>query len=90
MKKRCTIGVIIGNANSPHAKNIIAGINRAAEENGVNLLYFVNVRSTYVDQLYYENGSVPISQQFNPIYEYAEYTRADVLIMTYGTMRIFM
>ena len=32
MQERCKIGVVIGNANSPHAINIMKGIDQASKE----------------------------------------------------------
>lgn len=90
MKTRCNIGVIIGNANSPHAMDIMAGINRAAEEMDVNLLYFVNVSSPYVAQVYPQEESAETDYHRNAIYEYAGHAKADVWIMTYGIMSIFL
>ena len=32
MQERCKIGVVIGNANSPHAINIMKGIDQAKKD----------------------------------------------------------
>lgn len=45
MQERCKIGVVIGNANSPHAVNIMKGIDQASKECDVQLMYFMNVSS---------------------------------------------
>ena len=90
MQKRCNIGVVIGNANSPHAINIMKGIDRAVSELGVNLMYFMNVNSPYTAQLYPPDKETGWDYQKSAIYDYAGYVKADVLIMTYGMMSIFM
>ena len=90
MQKRCNIGVVIGNANSPHAINIMKGIDRAVSELDVNLMYFMNVNSPYTAQLYPPDKETGWDYQKSAIYDYAGYVKADVLIMTYGMMSIFM
>ena len=40
MEKRYTIGVMIGNANSPHTMNLMQGIFHAAKSKEVNVLVF--------------------------------------------------
>ena len=41
MEKRYTIGVMIGNANSPHTMNLMQGIFNAAKSMDVNVLFFL-------------------------------------------------
>lgn len=43
MEKRYTIGVMIGNANSPHTMNLMQGIFHAAKSMDVNVLFFLGV-----------------------------------------------
>ena len=58
MQERCKIGVVIGNANSPHAINIMKGIDQASRECDVQLMYFMNVSSPYTAQLYPPDTSI--------------------------------
>lgn len=90
MQERCKIGVVIGNANSPHAINIMKGIDQASKECDVQIMYFMNVSSPYTAQLYPTDTSIGWDYQKSAIYDYARYVKADVLIMTYGMMSIFM
>lgn len=90
MQERCKIGVVIGNANSPHAVNIMKGIDQASKECDVQIMYFMNVSSPYTAQLYPPDTSIGWDYQKSAIYDYARYVKADVLIMTYGMMSIFM
>ena len=90
MQERCKIGVVIGNANSPHAVKIMKGIDQASKECDVQLMYFMNVSSPYTAQLYPPDTSIGWDYQKSAIYDYARYVKADVLIMTYGMMSIFM
>ena len=41
MEKRYTIGVMIGNANSPHTMNLMQGIFHAAKSMDVKVLFFL-------------------------------------------------
>ena len=41
MEKRYTIGVMIGNVNSPHTMNLMQGIFHAAKSMDVNVLFFL-------------------------------------------------
>lgn len=41
MEKRYTIGVMIGNANSPHTMNLMQDIFHAAKSMDVNVLFFL-------------------------------------------------
>ena len=41
MEKRYTIGVMIGNANSPHTMNLMQGIFHEAKSMDVNVLFFL-------------------------------------------------
>ena len=43
MQERCKIGVVIGNANSPHAVNIMKGIDQASKECDVQLLSLIHI-----------------------------------------------
>ena len=43
MQERCKIGVVIGNANSPHAVNIMKGIDQASKECDVQIMNFMNI-----------------------------------------------
>ena len=58
MQERCKIGVVIGNANSPHAVKIMKGIDQASKECNVQLMYFMNVSSPYTAQLYPPDTSI--------------------------------
>ena len=80
---------MIGNANSPHAVNIMKGIDQASKECDVQIMYFMNVSSPYTAQLYPPDTSIGWDYQKSAIYDYARYVKADVLIMTYGMMSIF-
>lgn len=90
MHRRCNIGVVIGNANSPHAVEIMKGIERAVKEFDVNLMYFVDVNSPYTAQMYPPDQVTGWDGQKSAIYDYAGYVKADVLILTYGIMSIFL
>ena len=55
MEKRYTIGVMIGNANSPHTMNLMQGIFHAAKSMDVNVLFFF---SSYYYKSYFGEEDV--------------------------------
>lgn len=52
MEKRYTIGVMIGNANSPHTMNLMQGIFHAAKSMDVNVLFFLGFTVVILKKLY--------------------------------------
>ena len=53
MKKRYTIGVMIGNANSPHTMDLMQGIFHAAQSMDVNVILFLGIHSSYYYKSYF-------------------------------------
>ena len=64
MQERCKIGVVIGNANSPHAINIMKGIDQASKECDVQIMYFMNVSSPYTAHLIHPQDGIIKKVQF--------------------------
>ena len=88
---KLTIGVIIGNANSPHAIDTINGIKQAAMEGDANVVFFLGVHSGF----FYEDGpdedkEESYDYQISAVYDYVTLARPDVLIISYGTLVIFL
>ena len=55
--KRLTIGVLIGNANSPHAKMLMKGIYDVAKKMDVNVIFFLGVHMTSYFREYLGTGT---------------------------------
>lgn len=56
MEKRYTIGVMIGNANSPHTMNLMQGIFHAAKSMDVNVLFFLGFTVVIQFEIIYKTG----------------------------------
>ena len=90
MGKNLTIGVLIGNANSPHAKSFMRGVYDAAEKMDVNLIFFLGVHMTsYFSQYQGQGTEDRFDYQYNVVYDYAHLADVDGLIIPYGAICIF-
>ena len=82
MSKKYTIGVMIGNANSPHTMDLMQGIFHAAESMSVNVLFFLGIHSSYYYKSYFgEDAEDDYDYQFNAAYDYEAFADLDALIM---------
>ena len=91
MKKRYTIGVVIGNANSPHTRTLMRGICDAAKKMNVNIIFFLGVHmANYYHEYFGENMENRHDFQYNVVYDYANLADVDGLIIAYGSLCIFL
>ena len=91
MKKHYTVGVLIGNANSPHTMKFMEGIYQCAASMNVNVVYLLGIHSSFYYRSYFgEDTRDDFDYQFNVVYDYADLTDADALIIAYGTLHIFL
>ncbi len=91
MSKKLTIGVLIGNANSPHAKTLMRGIYDAVEKMDVNVIFFLGVHMTSYFREYLGTGTEDrYDYQYNVVYDYAKLSDVDGLIISYGSLGIFL
>lgn len=91
--KRYTIGVLIGNANSPHTKSLMRGIHNAAEKMNVDVIFFLGVHMTFYYHAYFQtqDGSEnTYDYQYNVVFDYALLAEVDALIISYGSLCIFL
>lgn len=90
-KNNYNIGVIIGNVHTNHPKELIFGICEAAKELEVNLQFFLASQSSifYSDEEGLSKGK-NYNYQFNTIYDYALMGDLDALIISYGTLCVFL
>ena len=86
------IGVLIGNANSQHPKELIQGIYEAATEENVNITMFLGTQGNSLgyDKEISDHGRDNYNYQFNVVYDYALLANLDALIISYGTLCIFL
>ena len=89
--KRLTIGVMIGNANSPHAKMLMKGIYDVAKKMDVNVIFFLGVHMTsYFREYLGEGTDKRYDYQYNVVYDYAHLADVDGVIISYGSLSIFL
>lgn len=89
--RQYTIGVLIGNANSPHTRTLMRGVHDAAEKLNVNVIFFLGVHMTYYYRAYFgETVNNDYDYQCNVVYDYAKLGSVDALIISYGSLCIFL
>ncbi len=71
MKKHYTVGVLIGNANSPHTMKFMEGIYQCAASMNVNVVYLW-VSISYYRSYFGEDTRDDFDYQFNVVYDYAD------------------
>ncbi len=87
--KKLTIGVLIGNANSPHSINTLHGIQQAAMETEVNIIVFLGVHTSYFYREFFEEEE-SYDYQVTTVYDYVKLAKVDALIISYGELVIFL
>lgn len=91
MKKRYTIGVMIGNAISPHIAELIEGIYHASADMQINVVFFLGIHSGYYYNLNQECAvDNDFDYQFNVVYDYQAFADIDALIIEYGSLSLFL
>ena len=90
MEKRYTIGVMIGNANSPHTMNLMQGIFHAAKSMDVNVLFFLGFTVVITINLILAKIRKMIMIISSIVYDYQAFADADALIIAYGSLCIFL
>ena len=91
MKKKYTIGVMIGNAISPHIVEVIQGICYAARSMQIDVFFFLGIHSGYYYNLSEgEDTDRDFDYQFNVVYDYQTFAGIDALIIEYGSLSLFL
>lgn len=86
MRKRFTIGVLLGNAHTSHPKGLIKGICNRVHSEDVKVVFFLG---TQTNIFYREMLREDYDYQYNTIYDYAMLGKIDALIIAYGSLCIF-
>lgn len=89
LKKRTTIGVFIGNANSTHSITTLHGIRQAAKETGVNTVVFLSMHTEYVFKNFFKD-EISYDYQTMTVFDYAALSKLDGLIISYGELGVFL
>lgn len=89
--KNYTIGIILGNANSPHTAETIKGVKAAARELNVNIMCYTGVHSSYFFKEYFNSRQdEDFDYQASCVYDYIDLTAVDGLVISYGTLAVFL
>ena len=88
-KKRLTIGVFIGNANSSHSITTLHGIKQAAKETGVNTVVFLGMHTEYKFRDFFKE-EISLDYQTMTVFDYAFLSKLDALIISYGELVVFL
>lgn len=93
---RLTIGVVVGNASSPHNASLIKEIQEAAKHYNVNIICYLGMHTTdyyrfvFAGETSKELAGDNFDYQCNVVYDYARLGKVDALIISYGTLCIFL
>lgn len=88
-KKRLTVGVMIGNANSTHSISTLQGIRQAAKETGVNTVVFLGIHTEYMFKDFFEE-EISYDYQSLTVFDYVALSKLDALIISYGELGVFL
>jgi len=85
------IGVMIGNVHTQHPMELIRGISKAAASENVNITFFVGAQGNALDFWNAdENELSSYNYQYNTLYDYSQIAGLDALIISYGTLCIYL
>ncbi len=85
------IGVMIGNVHTQHPMELIWGICEAAKTEKVNITFFVGAQGNALDFWKGdENDLSAYNYQYNSLYDYSLIAGLDALIISYGTLGIYL
>ena len=85
------IGVMIGNVHTQHPMELISGICEAAKTERVNITFFVGAQGNALDFWKDdENDLYAYNYQYNSLYDYSLIAGLDALIISYGTLCIYL
>ena len=90
--RKYTIGVLIGNANSDHVRNIMNGITNVAEKIDVNIIFYLSYHMAYYYNIFSgeKTSADDFDNQASVVYDYAGIGDVDALIFTFGSLTIFL
>ncbi len=85
------IGVMIGNVHTQHPMELIRGICEAAKTENVNISFFVGAQGNALD--FWKGDANELSAynyQYNSLYDYSLIAGLDAIIISYGTLCIYL
>ncbi|MCR5628532.1 GGDEF domain-containing protein [Eubacterium sp.] len=90
-EKVFNIGVMIGNVHTQHPMELIRGISEAAKSENVNISFFVGAQGNALD--FWEGDEDDYNSynyQYNSLYDYSLIAGLDAIIISYGTLCIYL
>ena len=93
MDKIFQIGVLIGNVHTQHPMELIRGICEAAKGEDVDVTFFIGAQGNALDfwnRSVDENDLSSYSYQYNSLYDYSLIAGLDAIIISYGTLCIYL
>ena len=85
------IGVMIGNVHTQHPMELIRGISEAAKTENVNISFFVGAQGNALDFWKGDEDDFnAYNYQYNSLYDYSLIAGLDALIISYGTLCIYL
>ena len=85
------IGVMIGNVHTQHPMELIRGICEAAKSENVNITFFVGAQGSALEFWNgNENDLSAYNYQYNSLYDYSLIAGLDAIIISYGTLCIYL
>lgn len=85
--KRLNIGVFVCHIETEYVSNMCNGIIHAAEDMDANIIFFPGM---YVSAYHDSTQPAEYDYQINTIYNYAQQSEIDILIISLGTIRPFI
>jgi len=90
-EKIFNIGVMIGTFHTQHVSELVAGIREASKTENVNVSFFVGAQGNALDFCKGdENDFNAYNYQYNTLYDYSLVAGFDAIIISYGTLCIYL
>lgn len=89
-KKRPTIAIMAGNAESEYVAKLMAGFRNCAKEEDVNLVFLLGPHiPRYCKDILSGSFAWDYDFQFHTVYDYVHFIKPDALIIAYGSLTHF-
>ena len=89
-KKRPTIVIMAGNAESEYFAKLVAGFRNCAKEEDVNLIFLMGPHiPRYCKDILSGSFAWDYDYQFHTVYDYVHFIKPDAIIVAYGSLSHF-
>ncbi|MBQ3600921.1 MAG: LacI family DNA-binding transcriptional regulator, partial [Lachnospiraceae bacterium] len=87
---KLTIGVLIGNIFADHTDDMLNGIMHGAIDQDINIMFFMGAHANCFDNYYTKTEDGKFFYHFNGVFDYANLSKVDILIVAYSTFYLYM